>query len=176
MKRLLVLVLVALCASVTVMAQDKPDPPSSEELLELADKAQEKTDAYRVAIVAAKQDLPANEYQQYMSAVGPANEIIKGLRQSKSAYATVALVTILDDMTLNASRAELQLMTHLADASEVIRTRVMLEGATIGTAESGCYDISELTMHAALRYVGFEETSLNEVVSKFQKMTANQKH
>jgi hypothetical protein len=139
MNKLVLFLLLGLCAFAGAQdTGDQTQPPSTPEILELAAKAKEKTDAFRVAIIAAKADISQTLYSDDIAAADAADEIIKGVRSRGSAYSVVALVTILDDLTLDASRAETQLATRVAIVPPDDRPRVMMETMTIVSAENGC--------------------------------------
>jgi hypothetical protein len=172
MKKLVPTLLVLFLCSVAVAEDtgDQTHPPSTPEILELAAKAKEKAEAFRAAIVAAKEDLPPDLYSQDIEAANTADVCINLVRSTGSAYSIVALVTILDDLTLDASRAETQLAMRLAtQPPPTVQNRLALETMTIDSAQNGCFDISELTMHAALRYVGYEESSLGKLIDAIGK-------
>ena len=79
-----------------------------------------------------------------------------------SAYGLVGLVGILDDMSLNAARASTVVIVDAlqgdAPDSKHRATQDMLDLAQAG---KNCYDISEVILHATLRYIAVGENLLN---------------
>lgn len=137
---------------------NKPTAPSREEISELVAKAEEKVSSFEDAVRHVK---PILESQQTdllgkdAKAAEKAHKLIRGLQQNNpSAYALVALIATLDDISLDASRtATLVIMTGLNKIDAETQGRLTL----LWNAQNSCSDISELILHATLRLIEVEE-------------------
>jgi hypothetical protein len=145
----------------------KPTAPSTEEISELVDKAEEKVTSFEDAVRRVK---PVLESQQTdlltknTSAAENAHKLIRGLqRNGPSAYSLVALIATLDDISLNASRtATLVIMSKPNEIGAETQGRLTL----LWNAQNSCSDISELILRATLRLIQSEESKLNRLADE----------
>jgi hypothetical protein len=142
----------------------KPSAPSKEEISELVAKAAEKVNAFEDAVKQVKDILegqPTDLLGKDTSAAENAHKLIRGLqRNGPSAYALVALIATLDDISLNASRtATLVIMSGPGKIDAETQARLTL----LWNAQNSCSDISEMLLHATLRLIQVEEGILNSI-------------
>lgn len=144
--------------------------PSEAEIGELVSKANEYVDTYRRTFENTKASLDKAPtpgfYERAMEECAQAAEVISAIKKNGStAVALVTLISILDDMSLNGARASAAMM--LVAASED-RTKpsnhAMQDFQDIAQAEKNCYDISELLLHATIRYISAEENALRTLL------------
>jgi hypothetical protein len=144
--------------------------PSREEVLELVNKANEKTVAYEEAVNNAKphfDKINPKFVVNYLEAASTAHTLIQAIQKDgPSAYGLVSLLATLDDMSLNASTGSVQLLR--TDEEKVAKgaapnVSVLASVIALGNASTACTDISELILHATLRYVNVEEHTLGKV-------------
>ena len=152
------------------------DMPSEAEVGELAAKASEKVEGFQKTLDAVKPFLDKADpsaYSKDKQAVDRAQLILAALKKNgRSAYVLVSLLTTLDDLDLDA--------TQDSQAILLFGTRAMADGRQppdgmttavlmLTSAASSLYDISELVMHATLRYIAGEEDILNQVFAESKK-------
>ena len=149
--------------------------PSNEELAELLSKASQKITSFEEAVQNAKPFLDKQDPKlaaNYIDTVIASREIIKtGQKDGASAYRLVALLSTLDDMTVDAANASFRLMQEDAKAAGGKRGNIGIVAAIIplNAAQTGLNDISELLLHATLRYVGAEEQALIKLLNEADK-------
>lgn len=149
--------------------------PSDAELNELFNKAEEKVATFRKAVNSARPQLDkidAHLASNYIDAAATANAIIAGLRtKGPSGAGLLMLITTLDDLALDATQGGLRLLvqnqTHPVNAEA--DTATVMSVMSLSTAEVGCNDISELLVHASLRFIGAEDSLLAEIAASPQK-------
>ncbi len=144
--------------------------PSEAEVGELTAKAGEKVEAFQKTLEAVKTFLDKADpaaYSKDQNAVETARLILSSLKKNgRSAYGLVSLLTTLDDLDLDA--------TQDTQAILIFGTKAMADGRhppdgmttavlMLTSAASSLYDISELVMHATLRFVAGEEAVLAKV-------------
>jgi len=165
-------------------AQTTPDPtptpvsnmPSEAEIGELTAKATEKVDVFKKTLDSVKPYLDKADpsaYSKDMNAAENANMILGILKKNgPTGYGLVSLLTVLDDLDLDA--------TQDSTAILIYGTKAMTEGKQppdgmtaavlmLTSSASSFYDISELVMHATLRFVAGEEAILNQVFAELKK-------
>ena len=171
MRVLLVFLFFAVVAFGQNRATSEPAMPSQAEIPELLNKANEKVSSFEDAVKNARPYLDRINPKlvaNYTDAAFTAHTIISGMQKNgTSAYGLVGLLATLDDLSLNASTASVQLLRtdeeHVAKGSPPdigALSAVIL----LGSASTSCTDISELIMHATLRYVGAEENILGKLL------------
>lgn len=167
MKTLLAVLLLGVISS----AQTAPSMPSHEEISELVSKANEKTVAYEEAVKNAKPYLDKIDpkfAQNFLDAASTAHTLIEAIQKNgASAYSLVSLLATLDDMSLNAATGSIQLLR--TDEEHVAKGGAANVGALsavilLNNASTACNDISELIMHATLRFVDTEEQLLGKLL------------
>jgi hypothetical protein len=107
-----------LLLSVFVLGQNKPvdqgSMPSKEEVSELVAKADEKVSSFEEAVKNAKPHLDKINPKlvtNYLDGASTAHTIIRNLQNNgPSAYGLVSLLATLDDLSLDASTASVQLL------------------------------------------------------------------
>ena len=149
-----------------------PSMPSQEEIGELLSKTNEYVEIYRQTFTTAKPSLdkvPSKGfYEKGLELSSQASAAIKAIQKNgPSAYALVGLIAILDDMSLNAARAtaELMLLGIQEDRSNP-KSHAMDDLQSVAGAEKNCYDISELLLHATLRFIAVEERALHNLLDQ----------
>jgi len=140
----------------------KPAAPSKEEISELVAKAEEKVTSFEDAVKHVRPVLESQQTDLLSKDTGVAenaHKLIRGLqRNGPSAYALVALIATLDDISLNASRtATLVIMGGPSQINAEMQARLTM----LWNAQNSCSDISELILHATLRLIQSEESTLN---------------
>ena len=133
--------------------------PSKEEVGDLVNKAAEYVQTYRAIFNQAKPSLdkavPPGFHTSAMQLSDQAETTIAALRKNgSSAYALVAFIAILDDMSLNAAKASAAAML-LAVAGNAPTNRnnpALTDFVSLAQAGKNCSDISELLLHTTLRY------------------------
>lgn len=158
-------------------AQDKsPDAmrasmPSKQEISELLSKAEEKISGFEQAMKTVKptlEGIDSSLMPKALDAASTAHLIVSALQKNgASGYSLVSLVFTLDDLASNASRSALVLA--LTDRDRVVtggRPDANLPGQVVSLISAGnaCNDISELIMHATLRYLSVEEAVLGQLL------------
>ena len=141
--------------------------PSEEEIRELLDKASEYVDTYRQTFANTKASLDKAPtpgfYDEGMKLSSQAAQAIDAIRKNgSSAYELVGLIAVLDDMSLNAARASAAAMLVEIEGHSNNSDHDFL---ALAQAEKNCYDISELILHATLRYISVEESALKAVLN-----------
>lgn len=159
---LLLLALSALAA----FGQTGASMPSNDEIFELLDKAQEKVSGFENAVKTVKPMLDKADPKlstMYLNAASAARTIIVSIRKnSPTAYGLTSLVTTLDDLSLDAATATIQLLLLRIQSGEpgVSGLDFIIP---LMTSKNECNDISELIMHATLRYIHTEEDVLEKL-------------
>jgi hypothetical protein len=139
--------------------------PSEAEIDELLSKAAEYVNSYRQTFTSAKPSLAKAPtpgfYEKGIELSSQASEAISAIRKNgPSAYALVGLIAILDDMTINATRAYAVTMLVATGEGSSTKDRAMQDFLSLAQAGKNCYDISELILHATLRLIHVEEQAL----------------
>lgn len=147
--------------------------PSTEELSELLAKADQKVSNFEKAVGAAKPYLDKIDPKyaaNYLDGASTAHYLIQATNKNgPSAYRLVGLVATLDDLSLDAANGTVFLLGSNED--QVIHGKpsdMAARGALIALEVAGtaCNDISELLMHATLRFVNVEEQLLEMLLPK----------
>lgn len=148
----------------------QPTIPSKQEITALLNKADAAVRAFEEALATAKPALDRQDpglFQKYTQAAKTTKEVIRALEEtSPSAYGLVGLITTLDDVTLNASRAATVILLGRGAKDGKEAERVV---ATLGAAQNGCYEASERITSATLRLIQVEEKVLMERVRQDAK-------
>ena len=167
----------ALLVGLPCFAQDKsPDAMrasmhSKQEISELLSKAEEKISGFEQAMKTVKPAVDAIDSSlipKALDGASTAHSIISALQKNgPSGYSLVLLVTTLDDLNSNAFRSALLLAS--TDRDRVVtggRPDGNLPGQVVSLIGAGnaCNDISELIMHATLRYLSVEEAVLGQLL------------
>jgi hypothetical protein len=168
---------VVLLFSVFVWGQDKPadqtSMPSNEEISELIAKADEKVSSFEEAVKNAKPYLDKINPKlvtNYLDGASAAHTIIQSMKKNgPSSYGLVSLLATLDDLALNAATASVHLLR--TDEEDVMKGKQPDVGPLssvllLNTSSTACNDISELILHATLRYVRVEEQALVKLFDK----------
>ena len=140
--------------------------PSNEEIQELASKADEKISGFETAIRTAKPKLDLVDptlSSNYLHAASQGHAVVSGIRKSgSSAYALVLLIGTLDDLSLDAMTASVDLLIQGSQSGQACCSSLLVP---LMTSKNECNDISELLMHATLRLIHAEE----DVIQKLPK-------
>ncbi len=169
-----VLVLAVTAAAQTATASSqKISMPSDAEIGELLTKADQKVAGFEEAVKLAKPHLDRTNSRlcsNYLDAAATAHKLIEATQKNgTSAFRLVGLLATLDDLSLDAANAsvlllrddEEQLMKGKQPGAASLSSVVVLSNA--GTAVN---DISELLMHATLRFIGAEEQVLDTLLNE----------
>jgi hypothetical protein len=101
-------------SAVRAFSQTGTSMPSNDEILELLAKAEQKVSGFENAVKGVKPDLDKADPElskTYVDAGAAAHVIILSIRKNgPSAYSLMSLVTTLDDLSLDASTATIQLL------------------------------------------------------------------
>lgn len=155
-----------------VSPTDVPSMPSEEEIGELLGKTSEYVNTYQQTLSSTKYSLDKAAtpgfYEKGMELSKHAIDVIDAIKKNgTSAYSLVALIGILDDMSLNAARASAAAtLVALKEDRTDPKNHAMDDFVSLAQAEKNCYDISELLLHATLRYISVEETALRVLLDK----------
>ncbi len=159
-------------ANNTAQASKTSSMPSEEEIGELLSKANEYVEIYQQTFKSTKHSLDkaANPgfYEKGMELSAQALGAIAALKKNgSSAYALVGLIAILDDMSLNAARASAATtLVALEENRSDPANHAKDDFLSLAQSEKNCYDISELLLHATLRYISVEETALRMLLDR----------
>jgi hypothetical protein len=149
-----------------------PRMPSEEEIGELLSKASEYVQTYQQTFTSTKTSLDKAAtpgfYAKGIELSSQASVAIAAIKKSgSSAYALVGLIAILDDMSLNAARASAATtIVALEENRSDPNNHAMNDFLSLAQAEKNCYDISELLLHATLRYIAVEEAALDTLIHR----------
>ena len=168
---------VVLLLSVFVLGQNKSvdqgSMPSKEEVSELIAKADEKVSSFEDAVKNAKPYLDRVNPKlvtNYLDGASAAHTIIRNLQKNgPSAYGLVSLLATLDDLSLDASTASVQLLRtdeERLESGKPPDVGSLSSVIVLGNATTACNDIAELVMHATLRFVNVEEQVLAKMMDK----------
>jgi hypothetical protein len=152
-----------------------PSMPSEAEIGELVNKASEYVETYRRTFTNTKSSLDKAATrgfdQSAVTLADQASEVIAAIKKNGStAVALVSLLTILDDMSLNAQKASAQVMLVAMLEDRTDRTNHgMQDFQDLAQAGKNCYDISELLFHSTIRYISVEETALRTLLDRDKK-------
>ena len=147
--------------------------PSEAEVGELVAKAAEKVEAFQKTLDSAKPILDkadSSAYDKDENAIAGARSILAALKNNgRSAYALVGLLSTLDDLDLDATQDSRAIM--FLGFQAMANNNKLPEGMTamvimLDSSATSLYDISELVMHATLRFVGGEEAVLAQVFAE----------
>jgi hypothetical protein len=154
----------------TTQQTDQPPIPSKEEVTALLNQADTAVLAFDKALAGAKPALDKQDaglFQKYTQAAKTTKEVIQALEEtSPSAYGLVGLITTLDDVTLNASRAAMVILLGRGATGDKEADRMVGE---LGSAQNGCYEASERITSATLRLIKVEEKVLMDRVGQTPK-------
>jgi len=153
--------------------QQLSTPPSSAEILELANKADEKVAAFDAILKKAAPYLDKHTLQTDEDAVNTTHSIIEAIRKKGAdAYVLVGLLSALDDLSLDASRASLSVLvayTQNSSKGDTASNSAIMSVMELSDSDISLSDISELLLHATLRYVSAEENTLIKLLEKPKK-------
>jgi hypothetical protein len=139
--------------------------PSKSEIFELVDKADQNVSGFEAAVKNAKPALDAIDTKLAKGCLDGASNahfMIQSIHKNgPSAYALVALLATMDDLSLNAANASIKLLSIRGQQENVASWVVLLS-----TSGAACNDISELIMHATLRFIQAEEAILGKLLDK----------
>ncbi|MCU1251294.1 MAG: endonuclease [Edaphobacter sp.] len=126
------------------------------------------TETERLTVVRIGQNIfrdALHTYKQDVDGCETARQLVRILKTNgPSGYALVGLTATLDDLSLDASRGETQVVLQtLMNADKDRSSRFIGDLSLLTSAGTGVSDISELIMHATLRYVSAEETLLSSI-------------
>jgi hypothetical protein len=148
---------------------DTSSLPSNEEIDDLLSKASEYVATYQTTFQKAKptlDDAPTPGFIEKSNELcAQANLTISAIKKNgMSAYALVALVGVLDDMSLNAAKASgIAVVVGLRESSPDSKHRAGQDMQDLAQAGKNCYDISELILHSTLRLIAVEEAVLHKL-------------
>lgn len=179
MKRIVLssIALVMLCsvpllrAQATGTDQSMPTMPSTEEVNDLLSEASEYVETYQRIFKNAKPTLdkaPTPGFNQRTDELcSQADTIIAALQKNgPTAYSLVALIGVLDDLSLNASKAyAMAMIVGMQEANNDAGRRALQDIQDLAQAGKNIYDISELLMHSTLRLISFEEKVLHTLAA-----------
>jgi hypothetical protein len=129
-------------------------------------KAEQKVAGFEKAVKGIKPDLDKADPKlstMYADAGAAAHVIILSIRKNgPSAYSLTSLVTTLDDLSLDAATATVQLLLLRIQSGQTAAINLDFL-VPLMTSKNECNDISELIMHATLRYIHAEEDVLEKL-------------
>lgn len=173
------LVFAVIVLTVASAAQSAPasnqqvNMPSNAEIGELLSKADQKVTGFEEAVKLAKPHLDkinSRLSSKYLDASDTAHKFIAiTQKDGTSAYRLVGLLATLDDLSLDAANASVLL---LRDDEEQVAKGKQPGAAALGSvvalssAGTAVNDISELLMHATLRFIAAEEQVLNNLLGE----------
>jgi hypothetical protein len=148
---------------------DVANMPSEAEIGELLSKASEYVETYKQTFAAAKGSLEKASqpgfYDRAATMCAQASQVIAAIKKNGStAVALVSLIAVLDDMSLNGARASASTLLLAVEDK-----RAMQDFQNLAQAEKNCYDISELLLHATIRYISAEEAPLRALLELQKK-------
>ncbi len=149
--------------------------PSEDEIRELVNKASEYVATYKRTFTNAKPSLAKASnpgfYEKAVTLTGQADDIIAAIKKNGSTgVSLVSLIVVLDDMSLNATRASAETMLVAAGEDRANpKNHAMQDFQDLAQAGTNCYDISELLFHATIRYISGEETALRVLLDERKK-------
>ena len=175
MKLLLaVLILAVASAAQTTPASTQPiSMPSNAEIGELLSKADQKVTGFEEAVKLAKPHLDKTNPRlssNYLDAAATAHKLIESTQKNgTSAYRLVGLLATLDDLSLDAANASVLLLRD--DEEQLMKGKqpgaaALSSVVALNNAGAAVNDISELLMHATLRFIDAEEQVLTKVLSE----------
>jgi hypothetical protein len=153
-------------------AEKTPSLPSDEEIGDLLDKATEYVQTYQRAFTNAKHTLDKSPTPGFIEKAtqlcSQANFTIASIKKNgPSAFALVSLIAVLDDMSLNGARASsMAMIVGMQENKANPADHAMQDFQDLAQAEKNCYDISELILHATLRYISVEESALQTLFAR----------
>jgi hypothetical protein len=173
------LLFAVLVLSVASAAQSSPasnqqvNMPSSAEIGELLSKADQKVTGFEEAVKLAKPHLDkinSRLSSNYLDAAATAHKFIETTQKDgTSAYRLVGLLATLDDLSLDAANASVLLLKNDAEQlAEGKKPVAALSGSVVALSSTGTAvnDISELLMHATLRFIDAEEQVLDKLLGE----------
>ena len=145
-----------------------PSVPSKDEIFELLDKANQKITDFEDAIKAVKPSL--DKADKHMStndldAAATAHDLIRKIKANgPSAYGLVGLMATIDDLSLDAATASVQLLLQPHADPDQPTPSQLNQVMLLLAAKNSCRDISELIFHATMRYIHGEEEVLTTLL------------
>ena len=137
--------------------------PSNDEIFELLKKANEKVSGFETAVRTVKTDLDKVDPKlsvNYLHAALSVHSMIAAMtKNGPSGYDLVGLVATIDDLSLDAATATVQLFLLKSQAPGQAVNGLNFV-VLLMASKNECNDISELIMHATLRYIHGEEELL----------------
>ena len=146
--------------------------PSSAEILELANKADENIRGFEKALKASAPYLDKDTVQGDQAAVDAAHmpPSAQFRKNGPSMYVLVGLLSSLDDLTLDAARASRIIILAMGQNSfkdsSAQGSATAAGMALITVTENSLYDISDLFLHVTLRYAAAENDLMVELLKK----------
>jgi hypothetical protein len=150
-------------------AASLPSLPSQAEINELLDKAREYVATYRRTFANAKDTLVKSSDPDFATSANTlcdqAEGLIATIKKSGSTGASLlSMLTVLDDMSLNASKASAAAMMVAVTENRSVKTNhAMQDFQDLAQAGKNCYDISGLLFHATFRYVSVEDEVIRQI-------------
>lgn len=141
--------------------------------MELANKADEKVADFQAVLKKAAPYLDKHTVQTDEDAVNTTRYIIEAIRKKGAdAYVLVSLLSALDDLSLDASRASLSVLvayTQNSSKGDTTNNSAIMSVMELSDSVKSLSDISELLLHATLRYVAAEENTLIKSLGRQKK-------
>jgi hypothetical protein len=148
------------CAAQSKANSELSDLPSNDEVRELLNKAEEKVSGFEKAMKQVKPDLGPEESAKDLNAASAARTIIQAIQKNgTTGYGLVSLLATLDDLGLDASAAAVLLLAKGKCRPEDMGSMLLLM-----KSKNELSDISELIMHATLRFIHIEEEILRKLM------------
>ena len=154
------------CRCLSQDTAKSPAFPSKDEITELTNKAEEKVAEFERVLKASSPAVSSDMIKTDLEAATTARTIIATIRKNgASAYSLVVLVSTLDDIALDATKAALTAMMVYAQSTQngSGNNAAMLSVVGLTDSEKAVNDISELLLHVTLRFVDTEEMILHSV-------------
>lgn len=153
-------------SAVRASSQTGTSMPSNDEIFELLAKADQKVSGFENAIKGITPTLDKADQKlskMYADAGAAAHVIILSIRKNgPSAYSLMSLVTTLDDLSLDAATATVELLLLRIQSGQTAASSLDFL-VPLMTSKNECNDISELIMHATLRHIHAEEDVLEKL-------------
>jgi hypothetical protein len=164
---------VAVAAQTAPASSQQINMPSNAEIGELLSKADQKVTNFEEAVKQAKPHLDkinSRLSSNYLDAAATAHHLIDGTQKNgTSAYRLVGLLATLDDVSLDAANASVLLLRN--DEEQLAKGKqpgvaAVSSVVALSSAGTAVNDISELLMHATLRFIGAEEQLLGQLLDE----------
>jgi hypothetical protein len=137
------------------------DVPSTQEINELVQKADEKVTIFEAANESAKTLISDSLYQKSHEAATTAHTIVSAIKKGgPSGYALVALIISLD--AANSAQAISRRAMADAVAGKTVSLNALAAADALNVVQASLTDISELISHATLRLIKAEESAIQK--------------